>query len=77
MFNDKDTNYKIKFLIKGEGVTIEPLGLFSINENTGDVFVHRAVDREVKPIYHVSLQTTPTAKQYHRARFVMTPMQSK
>ncbi|KAI7794586.1 putative cadherin-like protein 26, partial [Triplophysa rosa] len=53
MYNDKDTDYKIKFLIKGEGVTIEPLGLFSIEENTGNVFVHRPVDREVKAVYHV------------------------
>lgn len=63
MFNDKDTEHKIKFLIKGEGVTIEPFGLFTMDTVTGDVFIHRAVDREVKHVYHVSLQTTPTAKR--------------
>ncbi|XP_056588285.1 cadherin-like protein 26 [Triplophysa dalaica] len=53
MFNDKDTEHKIKFLIKGEGVTIEPFGLFTMDTITGDVFIHRAVDREVKQVYHL------------------------
>ncbi|KAA0706778.1 Cadherin-like protein 26 [Triplophysa tibetana] len=53
MYNDKDTERKIKFLIKGEGVTKEPFGLFSMDINTGHVFIHRAVDRELKQVYHL------------------------
>ncbi|XP_051962189.1 cadherin-like protein 26 isoform X2 [Xyrauchen texanus] len=53
LFNDKEVDFTIKFQIRGEGVTTEPLGLFSIDENTGDVFVHQPIDREVKPIFHV------------------------
>ncbi|XP_017209214.1 cadherin-like protein 26 [Danio rerio] len=52
MFNDKKQE-NVKFRISGEGVTTPPIGLFSINENTGSVFVHRAIDREINPIFHV------------------------
>ncbi|XP_051515749.1 cadherin-like protein 26 [Myxocyprinus asiaticus] len=53
LFNDKEEDFTIKFRIKGQGVTTAPLGLFSIDENTGDVFVHRPIDREVNPMFHV------------------------
>ncbi|XP_051947542.1 cadherin-like protein 26 isoform X2 [Xyrauchen texanus] len=53
LFNDKEEDYNIKFRIKGEGVTTGHVGLFSIDENSGIVFVHRPVDREVTPIFHV------------------------
>ncbi|XP_055044373.2 cadherin-like protein 26 isoform X1 [Misgurnus anguillicaudatus] len=53
MFNDKETDYNIKFQIRGEGVDLDPKGLFTINENNGYLYVHRAVDREKKPVYHV------------------------
>ncbi|KAK7131868.1 hypothetical protein R3I93_018435 [Phoxinus phoxinus] len=53
MFNDKKSDNSVKFRLQGDGVTREPFGLFSINENTGIVFVHRAIDREVNPILHV------------------------
>ncbi|XP_056126658.1 cadherin-like protein 26 [Rhinichthys klamathensis goyatoka] len=52
MYNDKKDN-SVKFRLQGDGVTREPFGLFSINENTGVVFVHRPIDREVNPIFHV------------------------
>uniref|UniRef100_A0A672TAZ4 Cadherin 26, tandem duplicate 1 n=1 Tax=Sinocyclocheilus grahami TaxID=75366 RepID=A0A672TAZ4_SINGR len=43
----------IKFRIKGQGVTEKPLGLFTIDENTGIVYVHQPIDREVYHIFHV------------------------
>lgn len=53
MFNDKENDYKLKFQIRGEGVDLDPKGLFSIDENKGYVYVHRPVDRELKPVYHL------------------------
>ncbi|KAM6924843.1 cadherin-like protein 26 [Xenentodon cancila] len=50
MFNDKTSGVKHAFIISGDGVDE---GLFSINETTGDVFVHGPVDREKKSIYHI------------------------
>lgn len=50
MFNDRTEGKKHAFKISGEGVNE---GLFSINETSGDVFVHQSVDREIKNIYHV------------------------
>ncbi|XP_067302915.1 cadherin-like protein 26 [Pseudorasbora parva] len=53
MFNDKKGGNTEKFRIKGDGVTKEPLNLFSIDENDGTVYVHRPIDREMNPIFHV------------------------
>lgn len=53
MFNDKKADNTLKFRLQGDGVTKEPFGLFSIDENNGVVFVHRPIDREVNPIFHV------------------------
>ncbi|XP_077060740.1 cadherin-like protein 26 [Siphateles boraxobius] len=53
MFNDKKADDSLKFRLQGDGVTREPLGLFSIDENTGIVFVHKSIDRELNPLFHV------------------------
>ncbi|KAG1940255.1 cadherin-like protein [Pimephales promelas] len=53
LFNDKKEGNSVKFRLQGDGVTREPFGLFSINENTGVVFVHRPIDREINPIFHM------------------------
>ncbi|KAF7667191.1 hypothetical protein LDENG_00073590 [Lucifuga dentata] len=42
-----------KFRISGMGVTKEPLGVFSINEETGVVYVHKAIDREKHDLFHI------------------------
>ncbi|XP_016106798.1 cadherin-like protein 26 [Sinocyclocheilus grahami] len=53
LYNDKKEDNTIKFRIKGQGVTEKPLGLFTIDENTGIVYVHQPIDREVYHIFHV------------------------
>lgn len=56
MFNDKteDEGDNHRFHISGMGVTEEPLGIFTIDETTGDVRVHKPIDRETYEIFHVS-----------------------
>nr|XP_015823800.2 cadherin-like protein 26 [Nothobranchius furzeri] len=51
MHNDKTQGREYKFVISGDGVDDK---LFSINDATGDVFVHRKVDREEKEMYHIT-----------------------
>lgn len=54
MHNDKQgTVLSHKFVISGSGVTEEPLGVFSIDENTGKVYAHKPVDREKKSLFHI------------------------
>ncbi|XP_016340051.1 cadherin-like protein 26 isoform X2 [Sinocyclocheilus anshuiensis] len=53
MYNDKKEDNSVKFRIKGDGVTQGPIGLFTIEENSGIVYVHRPIDRETNPIFHV------------------------
>ncbi|ROL23488.1 Cadherin-like protein 26 [Anabarilius grahami] len=61
MFNDQKGDNTVKFRITGDGVTKEPLGLFSINENTGIVYVHRAIDRELNRMFHVDFDVLSRA----------------
>ncbi|KAG7228148.1 hypothetical protein INR49_013431 [Caranx melampygus] len=55
MFNDKTNHEKNshKFRISGMGVTEKPLGVFTINASTGDVYVHEPIDREEHEIFHI------------------------
>lgn len=52
MYNDKTEGKTYEFTISGDGVDE---GLFSIDKQSGDVFVHKPIDRETKSTYHVSL----------------------
>ncbi|KAK2885915.1 hypothetical protein Q8A67_016752 [Cirrhinus molitorella] len=52
LYNEKKIE-TVRFAIKGDGVTKEPFGLFSIDENTGTVYVHQPIDRERYPLFHV------------------------
>ncbi|XP_048035500.1 cadherin-like protein 26 [Megalobrama amblycephala] len=61
MFNDQKGDNTVKFRITGDGVTKEPLGLFSIDENTGVVYVHRAIDREMNRMFHVDFDVLSRA----------------
>ncbi|XP_062315220.1 cadherin-like protein 26 isoform X1 [Osmerus eperlanus] len=55
MFNDriKELTDNLVFRITGNGVTEEPLGVFSIDGTTGEVKVHKAIDREKISIFHI------------------------
>nr|XP_023661282.1 cadherin-like protein 26 [Paramormyrops kingsleyae] len=53
LFNDQEVNYKLKYFISGEGVTEPPMGVFSIDDQTGVVFVNKPIDREKNPMFHV------------------------
>ncbi|XP_048874467.1 cadherin-like protein 26 [Brienomyrus brachyistius] len=53
LFNDQEINYKLKYFISGEGVTEPPMGVFSIDDQTGVVYVNKPIDREKNPTFHV------------------------
>lgn len=55
MFNDqtKEEAGEHMFSISGMGVTIDPLGVFSIDDKTGMVYVHKPIDREKYVNFHV------------------------
>lgn len=54
MFNNM-TGQNHVFRISGNGVDLEPLKVFSINPNTGVVYAHRPIDRELhEKHFHVS-----------------------
>ena len=55
MFNDRTKEEKDahEFYITGSGVTDPPKDVFSINKSTGEVTVHKSIDRETDPIFHV------------------------
>ncbi|KAK9514899.1 hypothetical protein VZT92_025581 [Zoarces viviparus] len=53
MYNDKTHASGEKYKISGIGVDQEPLGVFSIDENTGVVYAERSVDREELEHYHI------------------------
>lgn len=47
--SDAEQQGKVFYRIRGKGVDEPPVGLFSIIQENGTIFVHRAVDREVYP----------------------------
>ncbi|XP_041713730.1 cadherin-like protein 26 [Coregonus clupeaformis] len=54
MFNDRTPMIRNhQFRISGTGVTEEPLGIFTIGETDGVVYVHKPIDRETYPIFHI------------------------
>ncbi|XP_059189064.1 cadherin-like protein 26 [Centropristis striata] len=53
MFNDRTAREGQIYKLSGEGVTDKPVGVFSINETSGQVYVHRSLDRETKDRYKI------------------------
>ncbi|XP_015220216.2 cadherin-like protein 26 [Lepisosteus oculatus] len=61
LFNDQEVNYQLKYVISGRGVTEHPIGIFSVNETDGRVFVHKPIDREIYPEFHVKFDVLDRA----------------
>ncbi|XP_075703152.1 cadherin-like protein 26 [Rhinoderma darwinii] len=62
LFNDRSENYSIRYLISGPGVDEPPeIGLFQVNDNTGQVFVNRAIDREKTPLFVICFDVADRA----------------
>uniref|UniRef100_A0A8C7F6D9 Cadherin-like protein 26 n=1 Tax=Oncorhynchus kisutch TaxID=8019 RepID=A0A8C7F6D9_ONCKI len=54
MFNDKTALFKShQFRLSGTGVTEEPVDVFSIDDEDGVVYVHKPIDRETYPFFHI------------------------
>ncbi|XP_026147074.1 desmocollin-2-like [Carassius auratus] len=50
--SDSSVNYTVYYVISGQGVTTDPVGLFTLNRNTGLLKVTRTVDREQYPQFN-------------------------
>nr|XP_057907471.1 cadherin-like protein 26 [Doryrhamphus excisus] len=54
LFNDKTHQHNNhKYVISGMGVTEEPLGVFSVDQQSGKVYAHKTIDREKNPLFHI------------------------
>ncbi|KAM9445354.1 cadherin-like protein 26 [Clarias gariepinus] len=53
LHNDQHINGATKFRIAGQGVTEDPKGVFTIKERTGEIYVHKPLDREAFSILKV------------------------
>ncbi|XP_034167983.2 cadherin-like protein 26 isoform X2 [Pangasianodon hypophthalmus] len=53
LFNDKQDDYSVRFSISGQGVTKDPKGALGINEQTGEVYMYKPIDRETFPVFYV------------------------
>ncbi|XP_041081276.1 cadherin-like protein 26 isoform X2 [Polyodon spathula] len=51
LFNDKEANITIKYLISGPGVDENPRGYFSVDDKTGEVYTLKTIDREATPTF--------------------------
>ncbi|XP_062871150.1 cadherin-like protein 26 [Trichomycterus rosablanca] len=53
LFNDKQGIRSVRFRISGQGVTKDPVDVFSINEMDGTVYALKPIDREQNPSFLV------------------------
>ncbi|KAM3929180.1 desmocollin-2 [Leptodactylus fuscus] len=51
--SDTQQDYTILYSISGQGVDQPPVGLFTINEKTGDIYINAIVDREEYPFFQL------------------------
>uniref|UniRef100_A0A8C5PYN6 Cadherin-like protein 26 n=1 Tax=Leptobrachium leishanense TaxID=445787 RepID=A0A8C5PYN6_9ANUR len=62
LFNDQAVNMSIRYLISGPGVdTLPEIGLFSMDDQTGRVYVHRTIDREKTPLFEICFDAAERA----------------
>ncbi|XP_078254151.1 desmocollin-1-like isoform X2 [Rhinoraja longicauda] len=52
--SDDEQDYKILYEITGAGVNEPPVNLFTVEPETGKIFVHRPVDREIYPVFRLT-----------------------
>lgn len=71
--SDTAQNYTIYYSISGPGVDKEPLNLFYVERDTGNLFCTRPVDREKYPSFEVSLKFTYCISKIKRGYFVCLP----
>lgn len=50
-----ERKYLVDFILSGNGVDTEPIGVLSINVKTGEIQVHKKVDYEVHPLLEVRM----------------------
>lgn len=50
--SDSSVNYTVHYMISGQGVTEEPVGLFKLDQKTGMVRITGPVDREKNPVFN-------------------------
>ncbi|XP_061666115.1 cadherin-like protein 26 [Syngnathoides biaculeatus] len=54
IFNDKTHQHNNhNYVMRGMGVDEEPLGVFSLDQRSGKVYAHRAIDREKHSFFHI------------------------
>lgn len=51
--SDSSNVYNVYYVISGPGVDEQPVGVFSVEPNSGMLRVHKAVDREQYPQFKV------------------------
>ncbi|OCT76754.1 desmocollin-2 [Xenopus laevis] len=52
--SDTQENYTVKYSISGPGVNEEPVGLFYVEPQTGNIFYTRQIDRERYPVFRLT-----------------------
>ncbi|XP_077430635.1 cadherin-like protein 26 isoform X2 [Vanacampus margaritifer] len=54
IFNDKTNQHtNHKYVIRGMGVDEEPLGIFTLDEQSGIIYAHKPIDREKYSFFHI------------------------
>lgn len=56
--SDASGKYKVYYTFSGPGFNEHPLGVFTLDRDTGMLTVHRSVDREEFPEFEVSVTFT-------------------
>ncbi|KAI7799797.1 desmocollin 2-like protein [Triplophysa rosa] len=68
--SDSSVNYTVYYEISGPGVTTDPVGLFTLDRDTGMIRVNRAVDREQYPQFVFKAQVFDRRTQQETDQFL-------